>query len=84
MVEFSLDSPQYEAFLSSKVKILNLSGLLVSAKADGEPPSLWHRWAAAAAAGVVELGAGETGLVGLMAARLLKCPCCLACCCCIV
>ena len=75
MGEFSLDNPQYEAIFGE-----DLSGLLVSAKAkNGEPPSLWHRWAAAAAEGVVELGAGETGLAGLMAARLLKCPCCLAC-----
>ena len=60
----------------------HLSGILVSAEAKngGSPASPWHRWAAVAAIGVVELGAGETGLAGLMAARLLKCPCCLACC----
>ena len=38
--------------------------------------AFWSRLAAASAgAGVIELGAGETGLVGLMAAKLLKCHC---------
>ena len=49
---------------------------VASSGGDFDGAAFWRRLAAAAGgAGVIELGAGETGLVGLMAAKLLQCHC---------
>lgn len=49
---------------------------VASSGGDFDGAAFWRRLAAAGGGGgVIELGAGETGLVGLMAAKLLQCHC---------
>ena len=58
--------------VSNVANVANVAG----SGGDFDGAAFWRRLAAAGGGGgVIELGAGETGLVGLMAAKLLQCHC---------
>lgn len=60
------------ANVSNVANVANVAG----SGGDFDGAAFWRRLAAAGGGGgVIELGAGETGLAGLMAAKLLQCHC---------